>query len=291
MKTTNNYVAAEILKKFYKKRPLWSKKGDFGKVLIIGGSNRFTGCLALAGIAALRAGADLVTVYAPERAANIVASVSADLITIPAVCKYFNRKFVDDALLLALEHDSVLIGNGLLRNKETKQFVIEFLSRYNGRAVIDADALHAIASQLSVISGREYILTPHAHEFYVLSGEKVSSDINERAKKAKMFAEKFNVTVLLKGHIDVIADKSRVALNATGSPYMSVAGTGDCLAGIAAALLAISKRATPFDCACASAFINGSAGNIAASILGPSLMASDILNFIPSVIAEVNACE
>jgi len=275
-------VNKKILKKIYKKREAWCHKYNFGHLLVIGGSKHYSGSPTFNALAALRSGVDLVTIAAPQRAANIIASFLPDLIAYPLKGDYLNKKHLPELLRLTKNKSAVVIGGGLCREKEILKVVIEYLKRIEIPCIIDADAIHAIALNKKVVKGKNFVITPHTYEFYVLSGIKVGANLNERIKAVKEVASELKTTILLKGHIDVISDGKRVAINKTGSPFMTKGGLGDTLAGIAGALLA--REVNCFDAACAAAYINGKAGELAAKKFKEGLIASDLIKEIPNVI-------
>jgi len=121
---------------------------------------------------------------------------------------------------------------------------------------------------------QNFIITPHSYEFFVLSGYGVSNNLNDRVEKVKEVAKKCNCTIILKGHIDVISNGKEVAINKTGSEYMTKGGFGDILAGICGALLA--RKIDTFTAAKAAAYINGKLGELAAKKFKESLIASDV---------------
>lgn len=275
-------VTASVLEEVYKERPKWSHKGDFGRLLVIGGSKRYTGAPALAALSAmasLRAGVDLVLVAAPERAANIIASFSPNLITEPLEGGFVSMRNMKKINYLAGKFDAISIGSGLGEEKETGKFVTKFIEKIRKPCVIDADAIKALKKKRL---GDNFVLTPHAYEFYNISGEKPKQDITGRAKVVEKFAKKINSTILLKGAIDIISDGKRTALNRTGNPYMTTGGTGDVLTGICGSLLA--QGISPFKSACASAYITGRAGDLAVKKKKQGLLATDIIEKIPEVI-------
>ncbi|NIO22211.1 MAG: NAD(P)H-hydrate dehydratase [Candidatus Aenigmarchaeota archaeon] len=275
-------VTASILKEVYRERPKWSHKGDFGRLLVIGGSKRYTGAPALAALSALaslRSGVDLVLVAAPKRAADIVARFSPNLITEAFEGDHFTAKHVKDILKLSKDFDAISIGSGLGVDKETRKFVTKFIEKIRKPCVIDADAIKALKKKRL---GENFVLTPHAYEFYHISGEKPKYDITGRAKVVEKFAKKINSTILLKGAIDIISDGKRTALNKTGNPYMTTGGTGDVLTGICGSLLA--QKIPPFKAACASAYITGKAGDVAVKKKKQGLLATDIIESIPKAI-------
>ena len=265
-------ITQNFVKKLLPKRDPWSHKGDFGKLLIIGGSHKYSGAPSLSAIAAYRAGCDLVEVAAPERAADIIATFSPDLITHPLKGKLFNPSHVKHLLSLSEEADAVVIGSGLGREKPTLSAVKQFLRKNKKPVVIDADAIHAIHDfKLPERS----ILTPHSKEFFTLTKNPLSRSVKQRGQQVRGIARTLSTVILLKGHIDFISDGYKTAVNRTGNPYMTKGGTGDTLSGICGALL--SQGNSEFDSACAAAYINGASGDLAFGEFGPAMLASDIL--------------
>lgn len=278
-------VDASILKKVYKKRKSSSHKYDFGHLLIIGGSKMYSGAPALAGLAALaayRAGVDLVTVAAPERAANIIASFSPELVTWPLRGAYLKKTHLKEIFNLTKNKNAVVIGNGLGKEKETESTVLKFLSKINIPCVIDADAIHAVAKNKRILR-KIFVITPHAQEFYILTGVNLKNKtVKDKARIVKEYASKFNVIILLKGNPDIISDGKRIILNKTGNPYLTKGGTGDTLAGILGSLLAQGHDI--FTASSAAAYINGLAGDIAAKEKKQALSPMDLINSIYKVI-------
>jgi NAD(P)H-hydrate epimerase len=275
-------VEGSLIKEIYKDRPKWSHKGDFGRLLIIGGSKTYTGAPALAALgamSALRAGVDLVLIAAPARAADIIARFSPNLITEPFEGDYFTTKHLKSALALAKKFDAVSIGSGLGTEKETGDFVKKFVSKVKKPCVIDADAIKVLKKKRLI---GKFVLTPHAYEFSHISGEKPKYDIISRAKLVKKVAKNMGATILLKGAVDIISDGKQTAMNKTGNPYMTTGGTGDVLTGVCGGLLA--QKVPPFKAACASAYMTGKAGDFAAKEKGPGLIATDIIEKIPEVV-------
>ena len=271
-------VSRQLVKEIYKKRPEWSQKGDFGKLLVVGGSVLYSGSPMFNALAAYHAGCDLVKLIAPESAANAIKSYMPDLIAYPLKGDYLSKKHVKTILQVQKDAGAMVIGGGLTRNKQTAQAIRSIIKKTKIPAVIDADAIHAINFKLT----KNFIVTPHSHEFYVLSGKKISNDVNERIISTKNLAARIKCVVLLKGHIDVISDGNKTTTNGTGNAFMTKGGLGDMLAGICGALLA--RGVDPYHASCAAAYINGAAGDLAAKKFGEGLMASDIISEIPNVI-------
>ncbi len=274
----------KILKEIYRKRENDVHKYDFGSVLVIGGSEIYSGSPAFNAIAALRGGADLAEVAAPERPANIIAGFSPDLITHQLKGKFLKREHLKQIHEISKNKTVVVIGGGLGREKDTLKAVRQFLSETKLPCVIDADAIHAVAGMEELLKEKKFIITPHAQEFFILTGEEVSGMLKEREKQVKKFAEKLGTTILLKGYVDIISDGTQVYLNKTGSSYMTKGGTGDVLAGVAGALLA--RGVGCFEAACCAAHLNGRAGEFAGRNFGDSMLASDLLDELSNEVSK-----
>lgn len=272
------------LSNVYGPRPQWAHKGNFGNVLVVSGSKLYSGSATLAGVSALRAGADLVTVAAPVRAADVASHTLPDLITYPLKGDYVARRHLAD--ILDLVHvrsvNSVVIGCGMGRHNSTISVIRKLIAKLTIPMVIDADGLYAISDNPEIVYGKHVILTPHAGELAILlRGKKVSVNFDERLAGAKEAAQKYRAVVLLKGHVDIITDGVNTITNNTGTPYMTKGGFGDTLSGIVAALLA--RGVGLFEAAHVGTYINGRAGEELVG-RGDSVVASDIFNTIGNVI-------
>jgi hydroxyethylthiazole kinase-like uncharacterized protein yjeF len=254
-----------------KKHKKTSRKGENGKVLIIGGSEDYAGALALAGLAALRTGCDWVTIAAPEKVAWAINGLTPDLVTKKVKGNYFAPKHVKMIAGLAKGFDAVLIGNGIGRSKETFAFVRKVVKLIKKPLVIDADAIKA----LKIKDVKNSVFTPHQGEFEILlknSGIKLGDSIQDIKKLQNHLGTSI---ILLKGHTDYIISKSKIAINRTGNERMTVAGTGDVLAGLVAGFA--SQRYNLFEAARYSAYINGTLGDILKRKKGYSYIASDLV--------------
>ncbi len=261
-----------------------SHKGDNGRVLVVGGSEQFVGAPALAALAALRSGADLAVIAAPEQAAWIINSFSPDLITIKLPGRVLTPRALQRLGRAVQRSDAVVLGPGLGDMPATLRAVRVLLSRLrNKKAVVDADALKALpSSRLS----RRWVLTPHRGEFERIVGKALSGKRAKDISVMRVWAEKQEVTLLLKSPRDVVvAPDGKTALNPTGNAGMTVGGTGDVLAGIVGALLAQGLQ--PFEAACCAAWICGRAGDLCAREKGYEFVASDVIEKLPEVFAEL----
>jgi NAD(P)H-hydrate epimerase len=266
---------------YYPTRGQESHKGENGKVLIIGGGP-FTGAPALSGLAAYRTGVDLVNVAVPEKAYYVVAGYSPNIITHKLHGDFLTEEDVDHCMRLASKSDAVLIGPGLGNDPSTMNAVRSFVSRCDRPMVIDADAIPAVGADISVLKGKTGVITPHAKEFEALTGSPLPKDHDERGDAVTEAAARLGFTILAKRRIDIISDGITTKFNRTGNAGMSVAGTGDVLAGETVALL--SKQVSPFNSARIAAFLNGTAGDLAFQRLGYSIMATDVIEQIPDVL-------
>jgi hydroxyethylthiazole kinase-like uncharacterized protein yjeF len=234
----------------------------------------------------MRTGVDIVYLAAPAKTAYAISSMSPDLITIKLDGSNLNpgnletlKPFIDMA-------DAVAIGPGLGLNPETVDFVkgcIKEVEQAGKPMFLDADGLKAFAEFKRPLK-IPLVLTPHAGEYAILTSETLPENQADRALTIQKTAKKLNAIVLVKGKVDIVCDTERVKYNFTGNPGMTVGGTGDVLSGIIAGLMA--QHIDPFEAAVAGAFVNGAAGDFAASELGFHLVATDIIDWIPRVLDD-----
>ena len=250
-------------------------KGDHGRVLVVGGGP-YTGAPALTARAALRGGADLVEVVAPETVADVVASYSPDLITSSLDGDRLKPRHVEHVAERAEEADVAVVGPGLGAAEETLDAVGELLPRLEN-AVVDADALCEIDA---ANEDGDVVATPHAGEL-AQHVDDVPDGWRERRDVVAEFAAEKGVVTLLKGRYDVVSDGERTRVSRTGNPGMTVGGTGDVLAGVCGALRA---RLDGFDAACIGAFVNGRAGDAVADGNGYGMTATDLVEAVPDAL-------
>jgi NAD(P)H-hydrate epimerase len=267
-------------------RPPDAHKGDFGRLLVIGGSETYTGAPALVALAALRTGVDLAFVASPERTAMSIASFSPNLITVRLAGEHLSEENVQVLKPHIQRSTCVAIGPGLATHNDTVKAVLRILStlkEYKKPALIDADAIKAIG-RVKQPAEFPVVVTPHAGEFQVLSGRAPSDDLKTRSEEVRTLAATLGGTVLLKGHVDIISDGERVKFNRTGNPAMTVGGTGDVLSGVVAGLMA--KGTAGYQAAVAGAFINGAAGDLARLEMGDHLAPTDLIHLIPKIMND-----
>lgn len=266
---------------FYPPRPEASRKGDFGRVLVVGGSHRYAGAPAFNALAALRAGADLATVVAPRRAADLVAGYGPDLITIPVDGTHPTAA---DVAPLLEEFHALVLGGGIERTPQAHEEIRRIVRACGLPMALDAEALHAVAGHEDLLREKTALLTPHGGEFRVLTGEAWPEDVEARRRAAAKAAQRYHAAIIVKGRCDVVSDGARTHVDPEGSPFLTKGGYGDLLAGAAGALLA--RGHAPYDAARAAAFLVGRAGALAAEDLGESTLASDALAQFPRALSQ-----
>ncbi|MEF8813086.1 MAG: NAD(P)H-hydrate dehydratase [Halovenus sp.] len=250
-----------------------SHKGDHGEVLVIGGGP-YVGAPALAGQAALRAGADLVRICCPTAIAHEVQGYSENLIVRPVEGREFEPGHVGQVMEFAADHDTLVVGPGLGDSDGALETIGAVLEAYDGTAVVDADALRIVPD---LDTGATLLCTPHQGELVAMGGPR-SDDWRDRRDRIAEFAATLGHTLLVKGRYDIVSDGERTRVNRTGNPGMTVGGTGDVLAGVTGAFAA---RLPPVDAGGVAAYVNGRAGDAVADERGAGLVASDLLDAIP----------
>ena len=268
-------------------RPLEAHKGQFGRLLVVGGSGTFSGAPTLAALAAYRAGTDLVFVAAPEKTAIAISAISPNLITVKLPGETFAPSHISLLRDQIAKATAVALGPGLgftARSSSGVTRTLALIRQYKKPLLLDADALRALKVVRKRLFYGPTVLTPHGGEFQSLCGKSPSRDLNARITEVKSFAAKSGAVVLLKGHTDVISDGDRVRLNDTGNPGMTVGGTGDVLSGIVAGFMA--QGVDPFRAAAVGAFVSGAAGDFAEEELGDHLVPTDVIKFIPKVLTD-----
>jgi NAD(P)H-hydrate epimerase len=242
-------VTAQEMWELHRKREPDSHKGEFGHVLVLGGSLGKSGAAAMAGIAALRSGAGLVTVACPKSVQPMIAASAPELMT-----EALEETSEGSIALLALRRREellkgktvVVIGPGLSRNEETAEFIRDFVGICPVHLVIDADGLNAFAGGVEDLQpdneiepGAVRVLTPHPGEMGRLLEIESSEVQRSRIRMALRAATHAHATVVLKGHRTVIASPSGyVWINCSGNPGMAKGGSGDVLSGILGGILA-----------------------------------------------------
>ena len=255
-----------------------------GHAVVVSGGASHTGAARLAAMAALRAGAGLVTIASPRTALGIHAAANLAVMVRP----------VDGAaelemLLSDQRFNAVAIGPGAGVGAATREMVMACL-RGERAVVIDADGLTSFAQAdgegaeglfAALAANGKAVLTPHSGEFHRLFGGFLPADEGAKTSLAHAAAGRSGAVVVFKGADTVIAaPDGRAAINANAPPWLATAGTGDVLAGLAAGLLA--QGMPPFEAACAAVWVHGEAATAA----GPGMISEDLAPRIPEVYAR-----
>ena len=270
-----------------------SHKGDFGRVLVVGGARGMIGAPALASHAALRSGAGLVTVAVPETVQLAVASLCPCATSIPLKCSRdgdLSPQAVGQMLAAADVSDVLAVGPGMGVSGGADNIVRAAIGQ-DRPVVLDADGLNNLARIDGWAGLRRcpLVLTPHPGEMARLTGKSIKQIQSDRKASAVAAARNWvgntgvPPVIVLKGAGTVVTDGLRVFINKTGNPGMATGGTGDVLTGLIAAL--IGQGLDTFDAACLGVHLHGLAGDLAAEKLGQtSLIASDLIDFLPEAI-------
>jgi len=275
-------------------RRLDANKGSYGHVLVIGGSLGKAGAAAMAGFAALRVGAGLSTVAAPKSILATVAGFHPELMTEPlketASGTIALQNLESSQLNSLVERKTVLaIGPGISRDPETEEFVRNAVRRFSIPMVVDADGLNAFEGKADLLSGgsRALVITPHPGEMARLTGWSVADIQANRVDVARQFAREHKVIVVLKGHRTIVAaHDGTVWVNPTGNPGMATGGTGDVLTGMVVGLIAQHPEQV-LEATALAVYLHGLAGDFGAAEVGEnSLVATDLIRFLPKAFAE-----
>ena len=273
-------------------RSLDVHKGDLGHVLVVGGSRGKTGAPAMTGLAALRAGAGLVTVASAESAIPVIATHAMEFMTEPLPETETGGislgAFDYGRFARVLERKTMLaIGPGIGTHPDTAAFVRRVFREAEQPAVIDADGLNALAGIEDWTAAGPRILTPHPGEMARLTGLGTQEVQADRVGVARAFAMQKQVTLVLKGYRTVIAfPNGEVIVNPSGTPALATGGTGDILTGMIAGLCAQSP-AHRDQAVVAAVWLHGRAGELGAEEWGEEcLIATDLLKYLPEAMEE-----
>lgn len=265
------------------KREKDAHKGVFGSVLIIAGSSSMRGAAAFTALGALKSGAGLVKLASVEKCIDTVSVLAPEATFIELESDDYGFMLFDssrDELLDAMKKaDSIVIGPGMGVTNDTTEIVRFVLSSAEVPVIADADALNCIAKDISILVNRKapVIITPHPGEMARLLNCDAQSISDNRIMVAEKYAEKYDITVVLKGAGTLVADSHSTAANHTGNPGMSKGGSGDILAGMIGT--AAAQGYSPYDAACSGVYMHGLAGDAAAEKFGQeAMLPRDIIN-------------
>src|SRR6266849_3234745 len=271
-----------------------ANKGNFGHVLVIGGSVGKAGAAAMAGMAALRAGAGLSTVCTPKSLLPTVAGFHPEVMTEPleeTEAGGISMRVLDRRVDALIECKTVLaVGPGISRHAETAEFARTVVKKHKIPIVLDADGLNAFEGHAADLNGRarSLVITPHPGEMARLAGSTVAAVRRDRLNVARTFAREHEVIVVLKGHRTLIAQPDgEVWVNTTGNPGMATGGTGDILTGMISGFIAQNPDRI-VEAMIAAVHLHGLAGDVACESMGEhSLVATDLLKALPEAFRRV----
>jgi len=271
-------------------------KGNFGRVLVVGGSAGMIGAPALAANGALRGGAGLVTMALPADIQQICASLCQCATSVPLETDQNGCITAEGRASLnrAVDQCDVIAAGPGLSTGTDRQQVIRLLLEREKPLVIDADGLNGLAGTDSWTSIRKcpVVLTPHPGEFVRLAGGQIPATEPDRREAAAAAMKRWladaadlPLVLVLKGAGTVVTDGTGMYGNTTGNPGMATGGSGDVLTGLVAAM--VCRGLSLFEGSCLAVWIHGRAGDLAADVLTEeSMIASDLLDFIPPAMKD-----
>jgi NAD(P)H-hydrate epimerase len=267
--------------------PRPTSRGRRARVAVVGGGP-FSGAPALAALAALRAGAERATVFAPEPAASAIRALSADLVVVPTGHEQLRPADVAGVVtgIRASRVGAVVVGMGLGRAPETVEAARALLGELAGTVplVVDADALDALPRSIPPGTNSGVVATPNEGEFARVFQSGADRRLGSPTETVSAVARARGITVVRKGAEDIVASTDRLALSGPHSPSMNVGGSGDVLGGVIGRLLA--EPLPPFSAARLATHWVGDAGRLAAAEYADGLLATDLLEAIPVALRE-----
>lgn len=295
----NDDLKLELVEKkkllpYFRQRKRDTHKGTYGHLFIVSGSLGKTGAAAMAGKAALKMGAGLVTVGTPESCLPIVARSMVELMTEPlpeTEKKTLATEGLTKILSLLEGKDALLIGPGISTHPSTEDLVLSLLPKIKIPVVIDADALNILATNPDLLRSLQApaVLTPHPGEFARLLHLSTREVVSHKLELAPQFAQKYGVYLVLKGYRTLIAEpRGFVFVNPTGNPGMATAGAGDVLGGMIAAMIIQEKKL--LEAILGAVYVHGLSGDIGAEKLGErALTAGNLITYLPSALKRMSS--
>lgn len=282
------YIKKDVVRKIFPDRDDNSNKGSFVKVLNIAGSVNYSGAAYLSSVSALKTGAGFVSLACPDVIIGRIAPSMPEVTYIPLETAKEGCISENNSTDFIKNYDAISIGCGLSVNENTINFFKKLLSEITGekKLIIDADGINIWAKLNDNFILKNAIITPHPMELSRLLKVDIKEILDNREKYARITAEKFECVTVLKGHNTIITDGNNLFINTSGNSALAKAGSGDVLTGIIAGML--SQHLTLFEAAKVGVFLHGLAGEIASEDLTKySVLASDVINYIPFAIQEI----
>lgn len=274
-------------------RDKYSTKRINGKIVIIGGSERFHGAPALASnaayavLAALRIGVGYAVEYVPKSVITATRSVSPDIIVMPLYSNNLTSKDIPRLIKDLQKSQCLVLGPGLGKDDATSKAVIkliDYIKKTDKRAVIDADALYALGKYPRKLN-MNFIITPNKEEFeFFYKGKIKDSDIKARIDAAIRVSKNLNANILFKGHESIVTDGKRVKIINSKSSALAVMGTGDTLAGMVGGF--VTKNSDLFIATVAGTYLHAIIGDNLYKEKGNHILASDVVDLIPKILKK-----
>jgi NAD(P)H-hydrate epimerase len=279
---------------YYKPRKRDGHKGNYGHLFILSGSLGKTGASIMAGKAALKMGAGLVTVGTPQSCLPIVARGMVELMTEPlpeTPEKTFSVEALDKSLELLKGKDALMLGPGISTNSSTAEFALNLLPRVKVPLVLDADALNILAEKPKILKKlkKPAVLTPHPGEFARLLGLSNKEVLDRKLELVPKFAQKYGVFLVLKSYRTLTGTPDgRVFINPTGNAGMASAGSGDVLSGMIASMIIQEKNLLL--ATLAAVYIHGLSGDVGVTRIGEKpLTAANLIQYLPAAIKTLTS--
>jgi NAD(P)H-hydrate epimerase len=296
MQLRANWLQADLLRNLFLKRSATSHKGDYGHLLVVGGSTGYGGAPMLSCEGALRSGAGLVTVAVPASLFNGLCGSSPEGMVRPLPDNVSGCLVTEaaDAIVQRLDDASALVvGPGLSDHADTRGMLARLLPRLSLPTVFDADALNIISQDRHIWRLPEVpaVMTPHPGEMARLMGISIAAVQASRVDVARQAAAAFGAHIVLKGHRTIVCSpEGEVFINSNGNPGMATGGSGDVLAGMIGAFLARGMETTS---ACnAAVFLHGLAADLAVRECGEeSMLPRDILAQLPAAFRHLQGAQ
>lgn len=267
------------IKDVLRERKKYSHKGDFGRVLIIAGSNGFSGAAYISTQSAVKSGAGLVTLACRENIQNIMSGKLTEAMTFKLEETEKLESFIEKS-------DSIAIGPGMGENEVTLDVLRKIINKSKNTVVIDADGINVLKENPDLLKNKScnVIMTPHPGEMSRITGLSVDYIEDNRIEVARKFARDYDVILVLKGYNTIITDGNTTAVNSTGNSSMASGGMGDCLTGMIASFL--GQKYKPFEAACIAVYVHGLCGDRLSKNMF-CISASDVINEIPYAIKDI----
>lgn len=285
---SDDIITPEMAENIIPRRQAHIHKGDCGRLFVLAGSIGLTGAGIMASRAALRSGAGLITLGCPESLNSIFETCLTEVMTLPLADSdgIINCDDIDLIESKADTSDCVLAGPGLTCGEGIGKIIKSLLQTCTKTLILDADGINALSRNINILTDRkcDVILTPHVGEFARLTGLTCQQILEDSTSRAKDFAQRYGVTLVLKSHRTIVATPDgKLYTNILGNPGMATGGTGDVLAGCIASFSAQGMSAA--DSAIAGVYIHSLAADMAAEELGEyGLTPGDIINTLPYAI-------